>query len=204
VKHAITCQCEYEFSAEVPESVDLDTDAATLTAVLEGTFLRLQCPSCGITLKPEFPLEISWPSHALALRVLPEFDRTDFYRQKPTTNPPDTVIGYVELADRLAVVRDGLDATAVEALKYYLLLKAEEANPEAEVGAWYQGRSGESLEFHLTGIRPDEVAVSRVPVPVYTKTLDEFRRHPEAEPFASLRVAGYLSVQNLQRSEDLS
>ncbi len=204
MKHTITCQCEHEFQAEIPDGVDLDTDAAALQAILDGTFLSLRCPSCGITLKPEFPLELSWPSHALALRVLPEFDRTDFYRRKETAAPEDTIIGYPELADRLAVVRDGLDAVAVEALKYYLLLKAEEANPEAEVGAWYQGQTGDSLEFHLTGIRPEEVAVSRVPYPVYTKTLDEYRRRPESEPFASLRVAGYLSVRNLQRSEDLS
>jgi len=204
VKHTITCQCEHEFATEVPESVDLDSDAGSLDAILNGSFLSVRCPSCGITLRPEFPLQLSWPSHDLFLSVLTENDRTEFYRKKHAATQDDTVIGYPELADRLAVARDGFEAPAIEALKYYLLLKAEESNPEAEVSAWYQGKTGDTLEFHVSGLRPDEVAVSRVPVAVYVKTLDEFRRHPEAEPFASLRVAGYLSVRNLQRSEDLS
>jgi hypothetical protein len=91
----------------------------------------------------------------------------------------------------------------VEALKYYLLLKAGESYPEEEIGAWYQGRSPDSLEFHLHGIREGEVAVTRLPLSIYEKTLADFIKHPRGEIFTSLRVRSYLSVQNMMRPDAL-
>ncbi len=198
---SITCPCTHVFEADIPESIDLDVDGSQLGALADGTFLTVTCPNCGYQSKPEFPLTIIWPSRALALRVIPEIDRGEFYRTESQKDETPVVIGYPELAERVAVVAAGLDVLAVEAIKYFLLLKAEEAAPDAEVGAWFSAKTGETVEFHLHGLKTDEVAVSRVPLALYERTLADSRATPTQEPFASLRYGPYLSVQNVLRPE---
>lgn len=202
MKHSITCQCEHRFDVEIPEQVNLDQDEKAIDELCNGTFLTIVCPSCSTPLKPEFPLMIDWPSHATYLQVLPEFDREAFYHGqiKPSLNA-EIVIGYPEASDRIMVIREGLDPLIIEALKYYLLLKADETNPEAEATAWFAGRQGETLEFHIHGLRNEEVAVSRIPYAIYTKIQGEYLKNPDTEPFKSLRFGPYVSVQNLLRPE---
>lgn len=197
---SITCPCNHVFDANIPETIDLDADKSQLDALGNGTFLAVTCPSCGYESKPEFPLTVVWPSHALKLKVLAELDRGDFYKEGIPDDVP-LVIGYPELAERIAVVASGLDVLVIEALKYFLLLKAEEAAPDAEVGVWFSGRVEDSIEFHLHGLRANEIAVSRVPFALYERTLMDSRTSPEAEPFTSLRFGPYLSVQNILRPE---
>jgi hypothetical protein len=105
------------------------------------------------------------------------------------------------MADRIAVIKDGLEPAAVEALKYYLLLKAEETYPDMEINAWYSGRNSDAILFHLDGIKEGEMAEMKVPLSVYDKTCGEYRKHPKDEIFASLRRSSYLSVQNMLRLE---
>ena len=202
MKHSITCQCEHQFNVDIPELVNLDTNPKAIDELCNGTFLTIVCPSCDTPLKPEFPLTIEWPSHSMQLQILPEFDRGAFYlHQIKKTSSGEIVIGYPEAADRIMVVKEGLNPIIIEALKYYLLLKADETNPEAEASAWFSGKQGDFLEFHVHGLRNDEVAVSRIPFSVYTKTLTEYQKDPEIEPFKSLHFEGYVSVQNLLRSD---
>jgi hypothetical protein len=141
-------------------------------------------------------------------------DRGEFYRRKkevPDKGPlkKETIIGYPELVDRLLVLRDGLEPSAVEAIKYYLYVKAEESYPDGELEIWYAGMAGDlkdaasALEFHIHGIKEDEVAVTKVPQSLYRKTLDDFIKHPKNEMFSSLRVRSYLSVKNMMRPEEL-
>jgi hypothetical protein len=199
----ISCLCDNSFSIEVPGEIDLDQQPGCLDKIMDGSFMNYTCPSCGKKHKPEFPLTLLWPSRNTRLEVLPELERGEFYRRKK--NPPgtETIIGYPEMADRLAVIRDSLEPAAVEALKYYLLLKAEENYPDGNISVWYQAKNSESIEFHLHGIREGEVAVSRVPLAVYEKTLEDFRKHPKSEIYRSLRYRSYLSIQNMIRPEEL-
>ncbi|AEJ19567.1 CpXC domain-containing protein [Gracilinema caldarium] len=202
MKHSITCQCEHRFEVDIPELVNLDEKTKVIEELCNGTFLTIICPSCDTPLKPEFPLIIEWPSHKTRLQVLPEFDRGAFYTNKVQAAPhTEIVIGYPEAADRIMVLREGLDPIIIEALKYYLLLKADEMNPEAEATAWFAGKNRETLEFHVHGLRNEEVAVSNIPFTVYTKTSEEYHRNPDIEPFKSLRFGPYVSVQNLLRPE---
>lgn len=202
MKHSITCQCEHRFEVDIPEQVNLDQNEKAVTELCNGSFLTIVCPSCDTALKPEFPLIIQWPSHNTKLQVLPEFDREAFYHGKVKTEADaEIVIGYPEAADRVMVIKEQLEPIVIEALKYYLLLKADETNPEAEATAWFAGRSEEALEFHVHGLRNEEVAVSNIPFGVYIKTEGEYRRTPDAEPFRSLRFGSYISVQNLLRPE---
>ena len=204
MKHRITCQCEHVFDAEIPESIDLDADPGYLAQLMDGSFMSIPCPSCGAKLKPEFSLTLRWPSRGANLDVLPEFDRGDVYAKKDTpAGGAEIVVGYPEAAERIAVYRDTLDPAVIETLKYYLLLKAEEADPDADTSVWFQGKVGGALEFHVHGLRADETAVSRIPMSLYEKTLAEYRANPKAEPFASLRMGSYVSVQNLMQPEGM-
>jgi hypothetical protein len=144
-----------------------------------------------------------WPGRKLRIEALPELDRGEYYRRKNDLPGTETVIGYPELADRVAVIRDGLEPAAVEALKYYLLLKAEETYPDEEISVWYQNKGPETIEFHLHGIRDGEVAVSRIPLELYEKTLADLKKHPKGEVYSALRFRSYLSIQNMIRPEEL-
>ena len=213
MKRKIPCFCENTFEVEVPEEINLDSSSGYIDEIQNGTFLNYICPSCGKNLKPEFPISILWPSKKLRFEVFPELDRGEFYRRKKTPeekgpNKLETIIGYPELADRLTVIRDGLDPAVVEAIKYFLHLKAEEQYPDDEIDIWYYGSSGSggnsaSLEFHIHGIREEEVAVMKVPLTLYQKYLEDYRKNPKAELFSALRVRSYLSVKNTMRPEEL-
>jgi hypothetical protein len=213
LKQKIPCFCENAFSVDVPDEIDLDARPEYINEIMDGTFMNFICPSCGKKHKPEFPITINWPERKLRIEALPELERGEFYRRRkkagkksePKEPPPlETVIGYPELADRIAVIRDGLEPAAVEALKYYLLVKAEESlkDEDREISIWYQGKT-DSLEFHIHGIREGEVAVMRIPLALYEKTLDDYKKRPRGEIFASLRTGSYLSVQNMLRPEIL-
>jgi hypothetical protein len=225
MKRKIPCLCDKVFEVEVPEEINLDTDPAYLDEIKNGSFFNFSCPACGKKHKPEFPLSIRWPSKKLCFEVLPELERGGFYKRKknaeqkkPTRQKKieaaQTIIGYPEMADRLTVIHDGFEPAPIEAVKYYLLLKAEEQYPDEEIEVWYFGfsRGGvhgledargieDYLEFHIHGIKENEVAVMKVPISLYEKTLHDYRSNPKKEIFSILRVQTYLSVKNTMRRE---
>jgi hypothetical protein len=184
---------------EVPESIDLDARPEYLDEILQGSFMHFICSGCGKNHKPEFPITLHWPSRGCVFEVLPEGERFSFYRRKKEkkADATETIIGYPEMADRLAVIRDGLAPIVVEALKYYILLRAEETGKAGDISVWYQNRGADSLEFHIQGLREGEMAVIRVPMAVYEKTAADFKSHPKGELFSSLRSGTYVSVQNM-------
>jgi nuclear transport factor 2 (NTF2) superfamily protein len=82
-------------------------------------------------------------------------------------------------------------------------MKAGEAYPDDDVGIWYQNQGNGALEFHIHGIKENEVAVTKIPQALYDKTLGDYRQNPKADPFSGLRIKSYTSVQNLLRPEEL-
>jgi hypothetical protein len=211
MKQKITCPCGNGFSVDYEEEIDLDKRPEYVDEIMNGSFMNYLCPSCGKKHKPEFPIFVLWPAKNIRLEVFPELDRGEFYRRKKTPKeyagksgpPTETVIGYPEMADRIAVIRDGLEPLVIEALKYYMLLKADEEFPDQEIDIWYDGKGPDTIEFHIHGLRADEVAVSRVPLGVYEKTLGDYKKKPKGELFSSLRTRSYLSIQNMLRPEEL-
>jgi hypothetical protein len=203
MKRNIGCPCGKQFTVEAEETIDLDERAEQVDLVSSGAFMNFVCPGCGKIHKPEYPVLFLWPSKKRTIEFLPELDRGEFYRRRKDPPESETVIGYPELADRISVLRDGLEPAAIEAIKYYLLLKSEESCPDAEISIWYQGYSQDAVEFHLYGIRPGEVAVSRIPLSFYQKTLEDYEKHPRSEIFTALRIRTYLSVQNMLRPDAL-
>jgi hypothetical protein len=203
MKQNINCLCGNNFNINIEEEIDLDSNPEYLENILNGSFMCFNCTACKKKHKPEFKIMIIWKSKNLKLEVLPELERGEFYRKKKENLQHETVIGFPEMSDRLAVIKDGFDPIIVETLKSYLLAKAEENYPDKEVNIWYHSRGSSGIEFHLDGIRRDEVAVMRVPLEIYEKTTDTFKKQPKSEPFASLRVRSYLSVQNVLRHDAL-
>ena len=206
MKRKIPCFCDNSFEVEVPEEIDLDKNEEYLTEIQNGKFLNFKCSSCGKTHKPEFPIIILWQSKNIRFEILPELDRGEFYRRKKTENgqyTTETIIGYPEMADRLAIIRDGFDPVPVESIKYFLQLKAEEQYPDDEPDIWYFGTNNENLIFHIHGIKDNEVAVMKIPISLYQKTYDDYKANPKKEIFSILRVGTYLSVKNTMRHEAL-
>jgi len=201
MKQNINCPCNKIFQVEVQEEFDLDKEPEHLESISDGTFLSFKCPDCGKKHKPEYEITITWKSKNLKLEVLPELERGEFYRKKKDKKGGETIIGYPEMADRIAVIKDGLEPMVIETLKYYLLAKAEETYPNNDINAWYHCKVQDGIEFHLDGIREDEVAVMRVPLQVYEKTLADWKKHPKNDVFTSMRCRTYLSVQNMFRPD---
>ncbi|MCL2833865.1 MAG: CpXC domain-containing protein [Treponema sp.] len=204
----IPCFCDNTFSAEIPETVDLDKEPGRLQEILDGTFLNFICPACGKKHKPEFFIRVMWPSKKTELEVFTEMERGEFYRRKKEAPAgalkKETVIGYPELAERLMVLRDELEPAVVEALKYFLYLKAEEKYPDDEPEIWYNGLAdGKSLEFHIHGLKKEEVAVMKIPFSLYSQYSDDYKKRPKSEIFAALKVRSYTSVKNTMRPEAL-
>jgi hypothetical protein len=200
MKQNINCPCGNNLTAEYEEEVDLDSNPQELDKILNGYFMSYDCSGCDKRHKPEYKIMILWNSKKLKLQVLPEFDRGEFYRNKENTNH-ETVIGFPEMADRLAVIKDNLEPIVVEAIKSFLYAKAEESYPDKDVNVRYYCKGAEGIEFHIDGIRDNEVAVMRVPLELYEKTKEDYRKQPKSDVFAPLQVRSYLSVQNILRHD---
>lgn len=208
MKQKIQCPCVHVFFIDYEEKINLDTNSDVIAKIMDGSFMNYQCSKCGKNHKPEFPLSIIWDAKKTKMEVLPEIERGAFYRRKK--DPPNvvTIISYPEMAERIAVLRDDLEPITIEAIKYFLFMKADENYPENDISVWYQHKTadevnGHQLEFHLYGIRKDEVAVSRVPWNTYENILKDYKKKPKSEPFKSLRHRSYISLQNILRPEGL-
>jgi len=203
MKKNINCPCGNIISFDFTEEIDLDNYPITLDSIFNGSFLSFNCPTCKKLHKPEFKITLFWKSKNFNVTVIPELERGDFYLNKKEKSSFETLIGYPEMADRLTVIKDGLEPVVIETLKSYLLAKAIENYPEHKVNAWYYCSGPSGIEFHLDGIRKEEVAVMRIPMDVYKKTLNEYKKNPKKTIFVSLRVRNYLSVQNILRPDAL-
>jgi len=203
MKKNITCPCGRNISFDYLEIVNLDENPQLLNEIFNGTFMSINCPGCSKKHKPEFNITVIWESKNCNLSVIPELGRGEFYLKKKENPPFETVIGFPEMADRLSVIKDELEPVVIETLKSYILAKAEENYPDNEINVWYYCSSPSGIEFHLDGIRNEEVAVMRIPLEMYTKTLEEYNNHPKNSSFTSLRVRNYLSIQNILRPDVL-
>ncbi len=197
----VTCRCEKSFDAELPEELDLDKDPSVLDEILEGSFLSVTCPHCGETIKPEMPVLLSSRRLGLALRVVPEAERSSWLsgRLKPPSGS-ELLIGFSELRERAMIIRDGLEARCVEILKYFILAKAfEEADPASELLVSYRGKREDGrLSFAIGGLRNDEEALLALPFDRYEKAKKDLPRLESTEPYSSFLLGAYRSIRALE------
>lgn len=199
----ITCPCEQVFKADIPETVQLDDDPGALDRIIDGTILSCICPTCHAELNLDLPLTVSWPSKKTTIHMVPEIDRLGLVSGKLSMKKnTDYVVGYAELVDRVSAIRDGLEPVVVESIKLRLLEQArKEARKKTPVILYEKNTADNELEFHVHGIREDEVAVMRIPRRLYDSVLDQYRSNPEKEEYTALRNGGYLSVCNVLLEE---
>jgi len=195
----ITCPCEQTFKADIPETVNLDKDKDCLDKLMDGTLLSCICPTCNTELNLDIPLTVFWPSRKATIMMIPEMERLALVSGKvPAKKNADYVVGYAELVDRVAVLRDGFEPVVIEALKYRLLQKAEESKPRTSPVVLYEKRDeAGDLEFHIHGIRENEVAVTHIPSHLYDSVLADWKADSDREDYTALKNGAYLSVRNI-------
>jgi len=214
MKKNIKCLCGSNLSIEYKEEIDLDAEPSIVDSILNGTFMSYDCNFCKKKHKPEFKIILIWKSKNIKIEVFPELDRSEFYSAKKEKSSKETVsfetvssetvsletvIGFPEMTDRIAVIKDSLEPVVIETLKSYILARAEENYPDNEINVWYHNKGPAGIEFHLDGIRTGEVAVMRVPQEAYDKTMNDYKKNPKSGIFPSLRVRSYLSIHNILR-----
>jgi len=203
----VTCRCESVFDADLPELIDLDAEAGkrdeVIGQILGGDFFKVACPNCGAVLKPELRVRLVSKSAGLDLTILPELERMSLYRGgADLPKGSQALVGYAELYERARAMADGLDPEVVEILKYWLLAKAQEGAPEAELSASYAGVEGSKLRFHVSGLKEGEVAVLPVGRDLYDKSEADKARTLRSEPFDKIFAGPYRSVRALEYLED--
>jgi len=196
---SITCLCDKSFDAEVPESVDLDADPGLLVRLSEGEFMAFTCPHCGAKLKPEFAVRVKGSALPRDVWVVPELERLEFYAGKADLPAAcEVLVGYPELFERARLLRDGIDPESAEILKFYLLGRAEEANPEAELSVFYAGKEPGRLVYHLYGAREGETGVLKVPEETFRGIATDKKRKMGEETFRDIFKGPYRSVRALE------
>ncbi len=200
----LTCPCEHEFDADIPQTVNLDESPGIIGNIASGSFLTCVCPSCGNTLHLDIETRIEWPSKGAVLTLVPEIGRLSLMSGKADRADNERfVVGYAELADRIAVLDAGLDPLSVEFLKYRLIDKARESGPGLSLFVYFERMTEcNDLEFHIHGLRDGEVAVSHVPFRVYSAIHDEILKNPDREDLKALVNGGYISVRNILFEEE--
>lgn len=195
----IACICDKPFEAEIPDEVDLSVDSGQIGRILSGEFLVLSCPNCGKRLAPEFPIRFVHPASGSDFLMIPEEDRSDFYRgQYAIPEGFQCVIGYPELVERLRVLRDGLDLRAVEALKFALQAKAEESAPDADPLVSYHDTEGGDLTFLVSGMVEGKVGKVKAPRAQYDRVLADMAKLLGTEPYATFLKPPYICVKRLE------
>lgn len=203
MKRSVVCFCESRFEAEIPDEVDLALNPEVEGQIIEGIFQTIRCPDCGKTLKPEFPVHLVDRKGDFDLFFIPELDRGAFFRKALDYSLPEVrrvAIGYEELVEKLLIKRCGLDDRVVEVIKYYLLDKAlresgEQEDREIRIG--FQAQEEAALVFHARGLKEQEVAVLKVPLPMAERIRQSLEERCRREPLSRILEGPYVSVNKL-------
>jgi len=198
----VTCMCETSFDADLPEEVDLDVQGDTLDQILKGEFLAVTCPNCGSRLKPELRVHLVSKKRKLDIVCLPEMERMSLYLGSASIpEGAEAVVGYAELYERAKILADGLDAEAIEIMKYLVAEKAEDEVPDVEVSIAYAGKKDGKLLFHVSGLKEGEIAVLPLASAIYDKTLADKAATQKEPPFDRIFKGPYRSIRILAVDE---
>lgn len=214
----ITCKCDCSFDVEYEKTIDLDARPALTEEIKKGAFLSFTCPSCRSKVNVELETEFVWKSKKTTLLFVSEKKRmeclafcagavrinaennekvkTEFLKKGQTP-----VIGYPELADRIAVLDSGLDPEIIEAVKFFLLDNGKDIKGK-RIQILFEKLEGEAIEFHVHGLREKEVAVMRVPLSLYQSVEADRKAKKQKEVFQALWLGPYLSYKNIHAEGD--
>lgn len=208
-RRRVACFCDHVFEPELPTAIDLAARPETFDELQRGQFMAVSCPQCGKLLTPEFPCALRGVTAGslgvLTVQLVPETDRRPYLRGKlgyDIGHPDRVVIGVPELAEKLAIFRQGLDDRAVEILKYLLRGRSErEAAAEAssrEIIVTFAGAEGDRLAFHIEGLRAAEVGVARMERALYDKVVASLESRLAEEPYRLFCQPPYVSIRQIE------
>ena len=192
-EYSITCYCERELTVAVPETIDLATSPEKMEEIIQGDFLKTECPNCGKELKPEFEVRFRFGDSSAPLLFLPEIDREGFYSGKKEV-PVDweLVIGYPELREHMLLKKENLERFPLEAIKLHLLQKVPS---DRGVSIYFEKLENEKLFFELIGLRENEVGIVQVPFKTYRQLESDRERLVQEEPYSAMLLPPYISVK---------
>ena len=107
------------------------------------------------------------------------------------------VIGYSELAERIAVVEAGLDPHAMEVLKFFILDSGKDIKGKKIKIFFHSINDDGSFEFYVYGLKEDQVAVMKIPVKLYDSICQDIKNKKKSEIFTAVYLGNYLSYQNI-------
>jgi hypothetical protein len=195
----VTCMCESSFEADLPEEIDLDAESGRIDDILAGKFFAIRCPSCGAELKPELRVRLRSKERNLDLQLVPELERQSVYLgQASLPKGAEALVGFTELYERAMLLKAGVDPETVEIIKYWLLEKAAEKEPDAEISIRFSGIEGDKLTFHLGGLRQGETAVLHVGRDLYSRSLADKATTMRNPPFDRIFAGPYKSIRILE------
>jgi hypothetical protein len=199
----ITCLCEAVNEVDIPAVYDVDADPAVVGRILDGSFMSFTCTECGKLIKPEVPVRVSSLKRKFDIFLVPEIERGDYLAGKTDYRAGELassmnriVIGFSELLEKTRIVEAGLDDRTVEALKYYILVQADETHPDAEASVYFRELKDGKLVFHVDGLKAGEVGIVNVPMDYYEKTTKALDGLKADDPLADVIKPPYVSVSN--------
>ncbi len=204
----IFCPCDKGFTVEHNPLINLDKKPETLKEIEAGSFLTFTCPQCGRPVRTELKTRIEWPSKNVVLLFVPEAKRIaclDACATKPRKQDKKAfsikkdetpVIGFAELAERLAVIKDGLDAHTLEVLKFFILDSGKEIKGK-KIKIFYHSKTNEKFEFFVHGLKDNELAIMNVPVSLYESISNDMKKRKNQEVVKGVVLGNYLSYQNI-------
>jgi hypothetical protein len=131
------------------------------------------------------------------------------------------VIGYFEFVEKLNMLEMDLNDLAIEVLKYHILTKAvslesdveedeqtrqpgeatdkkEETGTEADaIYVYFREKKANQLIFHIHNLRPDDVAIIKLNLEVYEKSLKNLEQTLRKDPFKEILSLPYVSINKL-------
>ena len=209
----ITCKCDCSFDIEYERTIDLDAHPAVKADIKAGKFLSFTCPSCHSKVNVELETEFVWKSKKTTLLFIPEKKRMECLafcagavridaesnkkiKTEVVKSGQTPVIGYPELADRIAVLEADLDPELVEAVKFFLLDNGKNIKGK-HIQILFEKTGERGLEFHIHGLRENEVAVMHVPFGLYDSVQADRSSRKKKEVFHALHLGPYISYKNI-------
>ncbi|MBN1696273.1 MAG: CpXC domain-containing protein [Spirochaetales bacterium] len=202
MKKTITCFCESEFEAELPDRVDCKKHPETVDSIIDGSFLNIRCPECGKVLKPEVPFLLEHVGGDFSVYFIPELDRVAYFLgnlEYTIGAPARVVIGYPELVEKLLIMKAGLDDRVIEAIKFYLLQKATDTSKDEDrdIAISFREQKPGALVFHIEGMKEDTIGVSEIKQEMYDKIKTDIDGKVKEEPFNTFLVPPYVSLNRV-------
>lgn len=189
----IPCHCGNIIEADIESNIDLSQKPEIYKDIIEGDFMSFTCPECGFVVKAETSLHLTYSQKGLNISFLPEADRSSYYTGRIKTDSSRVVIGYRELVEKILVYGADLDDRVIEIIKFRLLQKAETES----ANIYFSSLDNESIIFHIYGLKPDKVGVTKIPVDIYKSIEQQLEQLLEDEDIKLFTDGPYVSVNRI-------